>query len=394
MPKSNWHPQTLAIRTQLPITSEREHSAPVFLTSSYRFDSLEHGAALFANEVEGNVYSRYTNPNVREFIDKVCLLEAAEAGVATASGMAALFASFMALARPGGRIVANQCLFGATRTLIDKWLPRWGIQTTYVAPGSDSSAWEQALDQPGVYLCLLETPSSPLLDVIDIAMVAELCHQRAVTLLTDNAYATSMVQQPIKHGADLVMHTATKFIDGQGRSLGGVVVGEADLIEQIAAMVRSSGAALSAFNAWLLSKSLETLPVRMQSHCANAARLVDYLCSEPKVAQVYYPGLKHSTGNAIASEQMSSGGALVSFKLRCERRHEVAEFYNRLQLCTLSANLGDSRTIMTHPASTTHSAISASERAELGISESLLRVSVGLEHIDDIIADIDQAFNY
>ena len=389
----NWHPQTRAIRGQLPVSPEAEHSVPLYLTSSYRFDDLEHGAALFANEVSGNVYSRYTNPNVREFVNKICSLEGAEAGVGTASGMAALFSTFMGLSKPQGRIVASSSLFGATKTLLDKWLPRWGISTTYVHPSSDESAWEQALSAPGVYLCLLETPSSPLLEVIDIGMVADICAELEIPLLVDNAYATPIVQNPIFHGANLVMHTATKFIDGQGRALGGVVVGEQKLIEPIAAFARSSGPALSAYNAWLFSKSLETLALRMHAQCEAAADLALHLEQHPKIDHVYYPGLASHPNQDAVIKQMSSGGALVSFTLAAaapERRHAAA-FYDQLELFTRSPNLGDSRSIITHPASTTHSAIAADERARLGISESLLRISVGLEHINDLIADIDQA---
>ena len=387
------HPQTQAIRTQVPVSAQAEHSVPLFLTSSFRFDSLEHGAALFADEAEGNVYSRYTNPNVQEFVEKMCQLEGAEAGVGTASGMAALFASFLALGSAGGRVVAGQSLFGATKTLLNKWLPRWGITTDYVAPGADLASWRAALSQPGVYLCLLETPSSPLLDIIDIAQVSELCRACGVTLLVDNAYATPVVQQPMGLGANLVMHTTTKFIDGQGRALGGVVVGDAELIKKIGAFVRSSGAAMSAFNAWLFSKSLETLALRMQAQCANAALLARYLLDLPQVERVYYPSLKQHPGYAIARRQMLNGGALVSLRLRKQERAAASRFYDALQLCSRSANLGDTRTIVTHPASTTHSALSASERDQLGIGEGLFRISVGLEHLDDLQQDLTQALS-
>lgn len=388
-PKRLLHPETLAIRTQAARTPEREHSVPLFLTSSFTFDSAEQARALFADEIPGNIYSRYSNPNTDEFVRKIAQLEGAEDGLAFASGMAAVFASLAALLRAGDHVVASRALFGSTHQLLTQLLPRWGITATYVDPAAPPEAWERAVT-PATKLVFVETPSNPGLDLVDLAWLGSFCRARGLTFVVDNCFTTPILQQPIRFGADLVVHSATKFIDGQGRTLGGVAVGSAALIAELRWFARHTGPALAPFNAWVLSKSVETLALRMERHCANALALATRFDGHAALEAVRYPFLPSHPQHDLARRQMSAGGGIVVLVVRggLER---ARRFLDALQLLTHSPNLGDTRTIVTHPTSTTHSRLSEAERQALGIVPGLVRISVGLEHVDDVIADIEQA---
>ncbi|MBU6366708.1 MAG: aminotransferase class I/II-fold pyridoxal phosphate-dependent enzyme [Gemmatimonadetes bacterium] len=382
------HPETLAIRTQAAVSGFREHAVPLYLTSSFRFDDAEHARALFAEEVEGQVYSRYANPNTDELVDKLCLLEGGEDGIVTASGMSAVFTAIAALVKAGDHVVSSRALFGSTHQLFTKVFPRWGVASTYV-DGADTAAWAAAIT-PATRLLYVESPSNPGLELADLAALGALAAARGIPLLVDNCFATPVVQRPIPLGASLVIHSATKYIDGQGRVLGGAIIGRRDLVAECRFLARHSGPALSAFNAWLLSKSLETLPVRMERHCANALALARHFEGHPALEAVRYPFLPSHPQEALARRQMAMGGGIVTLTVRggmAGARHVV----DHVRLLSLSANLGDTRTILTHPASTTHSKLSPSERAAVGIGDGLLRLSVGLEHVDDLIADLDGA---
>jgi O-succinylhomoserine sulfhydrylase len=389
---STLHPETLAIRTQAPVGPAREHAVPIYLTSSFRFDDAEHARALFAEEVEGHVYSRYANPNTDEFVRKLCLLEGGAdgvaEGVATASGMSAVFTALAALLRSGDHVVSSRALFGSTHQLFTRVFPRWGITTTY-AGASDPASWERALT-PATRLLYVETPSNPGLELADLTWLGTLARDRGIPLVVDNCFATPWLQRPLAHGASLVVHSATKYIDGQGRALGGAVVGDPALVAEVRFFARHAGPAMSPFTAWLLSKSLETLPVRMDRHCANALALARHFEGHPAVARVRYPFLDSHPQVALARRQMTQGGGIVVLELAgglaAGRR-----FLDAIRLCSHSANLGDTRTIITHPASTTHSKLTPEERAAVGISDGLVRVSVGLEHVDDVIADLERA---
>ena len=382
------HPITRAIRTQVERTGEGEHSSPIFLTSSFCFDSAEDMRAAFADETDDNIYSRFSNPGVQEFVDKVCVLEGAEDGFATASGMSAVFASFMALLKQGDHLLACNSIFGSTHTIITKYLGRFGIEYSYVS-ASRPEEWEAAI-RPNTKMIYLETPTNPGLDIIDLQFVSALAKKHNIILNVDNCFATPVCQHPITYGADLVVHSATKWIDGQGRVLGGVVVGRADLIYDIYLFCRSSGPALSPFNAWVLSKSLDTLDVRMERHASNALHLARALEGHDKISWLKYPFLPSHPQYTIATQQMRDGGGLVCFEIK----GGVAagrKFLDNLQMLSLTANLGDTRSIASHPASTTHAKLSEEERQAVNITPGLIRISVGLEHKDDILADILQA---
>lgn len=382
--------ETKAIRHQAERTNHREHSVPIFATSSYIFEDAEHARALFAKEVEGNVYSRYSNPNNDEFIQKLCLLEGAEAGIATASGMAAMFISIASFVKAGDHVVASRSVFGSTHQILTQLLPRWGIGYTYV-DGIDLEQWEQAIT-PETKLFFLETPSNPALDILDIKSIAEIAHKHQILVNVDNCFATPYLQNPIQFGADIVTHSATKFIDGQGRTLGGAVLANSELIDEVMFLSRHTGPAMSPFNGWVLSKSLETLAVRMDRHCENAIKLAEYFLNHPNIPTVRYPHLESHPGHELAAIQMKKGGGIVTFELEGGLQ-SGQKFLDHLNMISLSSNLGDSRTIATHPASTTHSKLSEKERDAVGISPGLIRISVGLEHIQDIINDIDQALD-
>ncbi|MBS1513073.1 MAG: PLP-dependent transferase [Bacteroidetes bacterium] len=381
-------PVTQAIRIQTERTNEMEHSTPLFLTSSFCFDNAEEMRAAFADESNDNIYSRFSNPNVQEFTDKMVALEGAEAGYATATGMSAVFASFMALLKKGDHLLACNSLFGSTITVLNKYLPNFGIEVSYVS-AADTASWEAAI-KPNTKMIYLETPTNPGLDIIDLAFAGALAKKHHLLLNVDNCFATPVNQRPIDFGADLVVHSATKWIDGQGRVLGGVVLGKKELIHQIYLFCRSTGPALSPFNAWILSKSLETLDVRMERHAANALQIAKTLEGHEKISWMKYPFLPSHPQHAIAVQQMKNGGALVSFDLK-GGVESGRKFLNHLKMLSLTANLGDTRSIASHPASTTHAKLTEAERAAVNITPGLIRISAGLEHIDDILADILQA---
>ncbi len=382
------HFETLAIRAQAPVTHEREHSVPLYLTSSFRFDDAEHARALFSEEVQGNIYSRYSNPNTDEFVRKLCLLEGAEDGIATASGMSAVFTALASRLSTGDHVVSSRALFGSTHQIFTRVLPKWGVTCSYV-DAADPDGWESAV-RPETKVLFVETPSNPGLELIDLAWLGAFARERGIVLMVDNCFATPYLQRPITHGASIVIHSATKYIDGQGRVLGGAILGSAALIADDRFLARHSGPSMSAFNAWVLSKSLETLAVRMDRHCANALALARHFDGHDALDAVRYPFLPSHPQFALAQRQMSQGGGIVVLVVKggLERGRR---FLDAVKLCSHSPNLGDTRSIVTHPASTTHSKLSPAERAAVGISDGLVRISVGLEHVDDIITDIEQA---
>ncbi len=382
------HPQTKAIRVQTPRTWQMEHSTPLFLTSSFTFDNVEEMGGAFREENDNNIYSRFTNPTVDEFIEKMCALENAEAGFATATGMAAVFNSIFALLKQGDHLVCCSSVFGSTFTMVTKYLPRFGIDYSFV-PANDKEAWEKAI-KPNTKMIFLETPTNPQLEILDLQWIGELAKKHNVIFNVDNCFATPLLQQPVKYGADLVVHSATKWIDGQGRVLGGVIVGRADLVRDIYLFCRNTGPSMSPFNAWVLSKSLETLDVRMQRHCENALKVAQSLETNEKVSFVKYPFLPSHPQYEIATKQMSAGGGIVCFEIK-GGADSGKKFLDALQMLSLTSNLGDTRSIASHPASTTHSKLSEDERLAVGITPGLIRISVGLEHVDDIISDIEQA---
>lgn len=386
---SKYKPETDAIRLQMNRTNEKEHSTPLFLTSSFVYDSAENMAAAFSDDsLDVNIYSRFSNPTVDEFIGKIAALEGAEDGIATGTGMAAVFSTFMTFLSKGDHIISASAVFGSTHTILTKYLPKWGFESSYFDMNAPETI--EALIKPNTKLLYVETPSNPGLDIIDLEYVAAICKKHNILFVVDNCFATPAVQQPIQFGADLVLHSATKFIDGQGRVLGGVVVGRKELIHDMYLFVRNTGPSLSPFNAWVLTKSLETLFIRMEKHADNALKLAQRLEGNPKLSSVKYPFLPSHPQYAIAKKQMSNGGGIVTFELK-GGIESGRKFLNALEMLSMTNNLGDSRSIASHPASTTHSKLSVDEKKAVGITDGLVRISVGLEHIDDIIADIEQA---
>jgi O-succinylhomoserine sulfhydrylase len=384
------NPLSKAVRIQTPKTWQMEHSTPIFVSSSFTFDSAEEMRAAFAEESEDNIYSRFSNPTVDEFVQKMCALEGAEAGFATATGMAAVFGSIFSLLKQGDHLLCCSSVFGSTFTIVTKYLPRYGIEYTLV-PANDKEAWEKAI-KPNTKMIYLETPTNPQLEIIDLEWVGTLAKQHDLILNVDNCFATPLLQQPIKYGAHLSVHSATKWIDGQGRVLGGVIVGEAKLIREIYLFCRNTGPSLSPFNAWILSKSLETLDVRMERHCENAIKVAHALEQHPKVSFVKYPFLPTHPQYDVAIKQMKAGGGIVCFEIK-DGIESGRKFLNNLQMLSLTANLGDTRSIASHPASTTHSKLKEEERLSVGITAGLIRVSVGLEYVDDIVNDVMQALD-
>jgi O-succinylhomoserine sulfhydrylase len=379
--------ETAAIRLQTERSQHREHSTPIFPTSSFVFDDAEQMRSLFADEQEGNIYSRFTNPNCSELEQKIAFLEGVDQAVCTASGMAAIFASIMGLLRAGDHMLATKAIFGATFTVMTQWLPRWGITCDWLE--TDTTDWQQAV-RPNTKMLFIETPSNPGLDIVDLEAAGRFAKHNNLIFNVDNCFATPYLQQPAQFGADLIVHSSTKFLDGQGRVLGGVVAGRADLMAEVKKFCRSTGPSLSPFNAWILSKSLETLAVRLDRHCDNALALAKYLSAHDQVLQVRYPFLDSHPASAVARRQMKNGGGLVTFEVK-GGLEQGRRFLDALQMLSLSANLGDTRSIATHPASTTHAKMSPDARRDSGITDGLIRISAGLEHIDDIISDIDQA---
>lgn len=385
------HFETNAVRHQSDRTGFREHATPVYMTSSFVFDDAEQARALFADEIAGNIYTRFSNPNNTELIEKLCLLEGTEDGIATASGMAAMYLSMASLLKSGDHVLASRSVFGSTHQILNVLFPRFNISHTYADITESPAQWEAKV-QPNTKMIFVETPSNPALDLIDLEWLGNFARKHNLILNVDNCFATPYLQNPVKWGAHLVTHSATKFIDGQGRVIGGVVLGTKELIKEVRFFARHTGPSMSPFNAWILSKSLETLAVRMDRHCDNAMDLAVYLESHIEVSRVKYPFLPSHPQFALAKKQMKKGGGLVTFEIKggIDRGRR---FLNALKMLSHTANLGDTRTIATHPASTTHSKLSDEERAAVGITPGLIRVSVGLEHIDDIKADIDQAIH-
>ncbi len=380
--------ETQAIRIQSERTQFNEHSVPLYLTSSYSFDDAEDMRAQFAEEKEGHIYSRYANPNVDEFIEKICAFEKAEAGWATASGMAAVFTLFGALLSAGEHIVSCRSVFGSTHRLLTDIFPKWNISSTYV-DFDNYEGFESAI-QENTKILYIETPSNPGLDIIDLEKLAAICKKKNVLFVVDNCFATPILQQPLTFGADVSIHSATKYIDGQGRTLGGIIVGSQEIIDKVQAFARHTGPALSPFNAWVLSKSLETLPLRIERHSQNALEIATRLQSIDSIEWVKYPLLPSHPQFEIAKKQMKMGGGIVTFELK-GGLNAGRQFLDNLKMFSLTANLGDTRSIATHPASTTHSKLTPKQRAEVGISDGLIRLSIGLENIEDIWEDILQA---
>lgn len=384
------HFETDAIRTQAERSQFLEHSNPLYLTSSFVFEDAEDMRASFAEEKERNIYSRFSNPNTSEFVDKICKMEGAEDGHAFATGMSAVFSTFAALLNSGDHIVSSRSVFGSTHTLFTKFLPKWDISTSYFKINEVDKI--ESLIQPNTKILYAESPTNPAVDILDLEILGAIAKKNNLILIIDNCFATPYLQNPIKFGADLIIHSATKLIDGQGRVLGGVTVGKKDLIREIYLFSRNTGPALSPFNAWILSKSLETLAVRVERHCENAIKVAEFLEKHKNVSKVKYPFLRSYPQYEIAKNQMKLGGNIVAFEID-GGVNAGKKFLNSIKLCSLSANLGDTRTIVTHPASTTHSKLTESDRLEVGITDGLVRVSVGLENVNDIINDLNQALN-
>ena len=380
--------ETLAIRTQTDRSHNREHTSPIYMTSSFVFEDAEQARAMFADEIGGNLYTRFSNPNNSEFIEKMCLMEGAEDGFATASGMSAVFSSMAPFLSNGDHILLCKSVFGSSLQIVTQIFPKWGIEYTF-APIDKPESWE-SLIKPNTKMVMIETPSNPALDLIDIQWLSALCKKHNILLNVDNCFATPYLQNPIKLGADIVTHSATKFIDGQGRAIGGIILSSKELIQQVRFFCRHTGPAMSPFNSWIFSKSLETLAVRMDRHCDNALKVATFLQQHPDVELVKYPYLPSHPQYELAKKQMRAGGGIVTFIIKggVDRGRR---FLDATQMASHSANLGDTRTIVTHPASTTHSKLSNEDRESVGIYPGSIRISVGLEHSDDIIAEIKQA---
>lgn len=382
--------ETNAIRNQMERSQNLEHSSPLHLTSSFVFEDAEDMRASFAEEKERNIYSRFTNPNTTEFVEKVTQMEGAEAGVAFATGMGAVYATFATFLNAGDHIVSARALFGSTHTLFTKYLPKWQITTSYF-PSDDLSLIE-GLIKPNTKCIYVESPTNPGVDVLDLEAIGEIAKQHKLLFIVDNCFATPYLQQPIQYGADLVIHSATKLMDGQGRVLGGITVGNKQLVRELFLFARNTGASLSPFNAWILSKSLETLAVRIDRHCENAHIIAEKLEASQEINWVKYPFLKSHPQYTLAKKQMLKGGNIIAFELK-GGIDAGRNFINAIELCSLSSNLGDSRTIITHPASTTHSKLSEEDRLAVGITDGMIRLSVGLEHHEDIWNDLKNALS-
>jgi O-succinylhomoserine sulfhydrylase len=385
---SNYHFETQAIRNQTERSQFSEHSTPMYVTSSFVFDDAEDMRASFAEEKEKNLYSRFSNPNTTEFVDKIVAMEGAETGYAFATGMAAVFSTFGALLSAGDHVVSCRSVFGSTHALFTKFLPKWNIETSYFKVNETDKI--ESLIQSNTKILYAETPTNPAVDLLDLELLGAIAKKHNLLLIIDNCFATPYLQNPIKFGADIVIHSATKLIDGQGRVLGGVAVGKAELIREIYLFSRNTGPAMSPFNAWVLSKSLETLAIRVEKHCENALKVAQFLETFPNVNFVKYPFLKSHPQYETARKQMRLGGNIIAFEIN-GGIEAGRNFLNKIKMCSLSANLGDTRSIVTHPASTTHSSLDEEDRLEVGITDGLVRISIGLENVKDILNDLKQA---
>jgi O-succinylhomoserine sulfhydrylase len=389
-PLLNAQLDTLAIRAGQVRSHEGEHSEALFLTSSYVFANAQEAAERFGGQQEGNVYSRYTNPTVRNFEQRIAALEGAEAAVGTSSGMAAILSTCIALLKSGDHIVCSRSVFGTTTVLFNKFLQKFGVSTTFVAP-TDYAAWEAAFT-PTTKVVFIETPSNPLCDVLDIQRLADISHAHGALLVVDNCFCTPALQRPLNFGADLVIHSATKYIDGQGRCLGGVVAGPKVLVDEVLGFIRSAGPSMSPFNAWVFLKGLETLRLRMEAHSRNAQALADWLIAQPQVEQVFYAGLPSHPGHELASKQQSAYGGVLSFCVK-GGREAAWKVIDSTRIMSLTANLGDTKTTIVHPATTTHGRLTPEQKIEAGITENLIRIAVGLEDIADLKADLQRGLN-
>lgn len=396
---------SLAVRAGQRRSAEGEHSEAIFTTSSYVFESAAHAASRFSGEEEGNVYSRYTNPTVRNFEERIAALEGAEKAVATSSGMAAILTTCMALLEKGDHVVCSRAVFGTTTALFNRYMKKFGVEVSFVGL-SDISKWKDAL-QKNTRLLFLETPSNPLCEVVDIQAVADVAHSnnsdKGTLLVVDNCFCTPALQKPLQFGADIVIHSATKYLDGQGRCVGGVVLGKKELMQDLVIFLRTAGPTMSAFNAWVFLKGLETLRLRMEAHSANALELAQWLQQQPLVEKVFYCGLPDHPGHTLASQQQRAYGGVLSFQVRSSQtqpnqyqtgsRADAWAFIDGTKMVSLTANLGDAKTTIVHPATTTHGRLSDDERREAGIQDNLIRLAVGLEDIDDLKSDMLRGFN-
>ena len=393
---NKFHPQTLSVRAGSEMTAYGENSEALFLNSSFRFDSAAQAAARFGGSEPGNIYSRFTNPTVTMFQNKLAALEGAEQCVATSSGMSAILACVMGLCSAGDHIVASRSIFGTSVQLFSNILARWGLQVSFVSL-TDLAEWQSAVTDH-TKLFFVETPSNPLTEVCDIAALADIAHKAGAHLVVDNCFCTPAIQQPLALGADIIIHSATKYIDGQGRCLGGAVLGSKALMEPVYGFLRTAGVTMSAFNAWVFLKGLETLFVRMDAHARNALALATWLEQQPGVARVYYPGLSSHPQHALALRQQSSGGGIVSFEVRAKAGQTSQQaawaLIDATKLISITANLGDAKSTITHPATTTHSRVTAEARAAAGIVDGLVRIAVGLEHIDDLKSDLSMLTSF
>lgn len=386
----NYRFETNAIRTQTERSNFLEHSTPLYITSSFIFEDAEEMRASFAEEKERNIYSRFSNPNTSEFIEKICQMEGAEDGVTFSSGMGAVFGTFAALLNAGDHIISSRSVFGSTHSLFTKYFPKWDINTSYF--NIDQIDQIEKLIQKKTKCIYVESPTNPGVEILDLELLGKIAKKYNLLFIVDNCFATPYLQNPIQYGADLVIHSATKLIDGQGRVLGGIVVGKKEFIREIYLFSRNTGNTLSPFNAWVLSKSLETLAVRIERHCSSALEISKKLEKVDQISWVKYPFLTSHPQYELAKKQMKFGGNIISFELKGGLSAGY-DFINKIKLCSLSSNLGDTRTIITHPASTTHSKLSSEDRFKVGISEGMIRLSIGLEHPKDIWADLKQAIN-
>lgn len=377
--------ETLAIRSGQLRTEEGAHGEPIFTTSSFVFDSAEQAAARFGGDEPGNIYSRFSNPTVRSFEQRLAAMEGGDRAVATASGMSAITSTFLALLQSGDHIVASRAIFGTTHVLFDKYMKKFGVETTLVDL-TDLDGWQAAITEK-TKLLFLETPSNPLCEVADIKAIADIAHKHGAVLVVDNCFCTPILQRPLALGADIVVHSATKYLDGQGRSIGGAVVGSNELMEEVYGVLRTCGPTMSPFNAWIALKGLETLAIRMQSQCASAMTLALWLTEQPAVEKVHYAGLLSHSHHALASQQQSAYGAVLSFVVK-GGREAAWKVVNSTRIMSITANLGDVKTTITHPATTTHGRLSPEAKQASGIEEGLLRISVGLENIDDLKGDL------
>ena len=390
MTKKKYHPETLSVRAGSEATEFGENSEALFLNSSFRFDSAAQAAARFGGQEPGNIYSRFTNPTVTMFQNKLAALEGAEQCVATSTGMSAILACVMALCSAGDHVVASRSIFGTSVQLFSNIMARWGLLVTYVSL-TNPAEWQAAVS-PKTKLFFAETPSNPLTEVCDITVLANIAHKAGAHLVVDNCFCTPAIQRPLDLGADIIIHSATKYIDGQGRCLGGAVLGNKTLMEPVYGFLRTAGVTMSAFNAWVFLKGLETLHVRMEAHAKRALELATWLESQPQVARVFYPGLASHPQYALALKQQSSGGGIVSFEVKPKAGQSLQQaawaLIDATELISITANLGDAKSTITHPATTTHSRISVEARQAAGIADNLVRVAVGLEHVDDLKADL------